>query len=124
MVFILFGAILGTLAVVLGAVLSHLLADTLTPRDLELFTLANHFNFYHALALIAIGTITTRYTHFLLNLSGWLMTAGVILFSGSLYVLALTQTATLGFVPPLGGGALIVGWIMLACAAVALIKQR
>jgi uncharacterized membrane protein YgdD (TMEM256/DUF423 family) len=72
---------------------------------------------YHALALLAAGWACTRWPGAAANASGWLFIAGSVLFSGSLYALALTGTRWLGAITPFGGAAFLAGWLCLAWAA-------
>ncbi|MCL4798543.1 MAG: DUF423 domain-containing protein [Burkholderiales bacterium] len=116
--FILLGALAGALAVVLGAFGAHALRARLAPDLLRAFETAVQYHFWHALGLVAIGIVAIHLpASTALKWSGWLMLAGIVLFSGSLYVLALAGTRWLGAVTPLGGTAFIAGWLLLALAA-------
>jgi len=116
--FILLGALAGALAVVLGAFGAHALRARLAPDLLRVFETAVQYHFWHALGLVAIGIVAIHLpASTALKWSGWLMLAGIVLFSGSLYVLALAGTRWLGAVTPLGGTAFIAGWLLLALAA-------
>jgi uncharacterized membrane protein YgdD (TMEM256/DUF423 family) len=72
---------------------------------------------YHALALLAVAWAVTRWPGPWVTSAGWLFVAGTVLFSGSLYLLALTGVRALGAITPFGGLAFILGWLALACAA-------
>ena len=124
MIFIVMGAVFGALAIMLGATGAHLLASSMTEQGHHLFSLANQFHFYHVLALMAIGSLCLKYSHNLLHWAGWLMTAGMVCFSGSLYLLAVIPLAILNSVAPIGGMLLIAGWITLATATVILLARR
>jgi len=116
--FLFLGALLGGLAVALGAFGAHALKARLTPEKLVTFETGVRYHFYHSLALLAAGTLQIILPGAgMLTLSGWLFIAGIVLFSGSLYWLALGGPRWLGPVTPLGGLALIAGWIVLALAA-------
>lgn len=119
-------AILGGLAVLAGAFAAHAVKGTLTERSQHLFETAARYQMYHALALLAVGLIAMYCTGnnievpTWLRASGWLFIVGIVLFSGSLYTLALTNIPLLGVITPIGGVALIGGWITLAIASVKL----
>jgi uncharacterized membrane protein YgdD (TMEM256/DUF423 family) len=116
--FILLGALAGAAGVVLGAFGAHALKARLSADMLAVWQTAVQYHFWHALALIAIGIViavglpgsTT------LRWAGWLMVAGLVLFSGSLYALAFTGARWLGAVTPFGGVAWIAAWVLLAVA--------
>jgi uncharacterized membrane protein YgdD (TMEM256/DUF423 family) len=105
------GAISAFIAVALGAFGAHGLRNTLEPRMLEVFEVGVRYQMYHALALVAVGTVSNA------NLAGWFFLAGTVLFSGSLYGLALTGARFFGPITPLGGLCFLVGWAMVAKAA-------
>jgi uncharacterized membrane protein YgdD (TMEM256/DUF423 family) len=115
--FILLGALAGAAGVVLGAFGAHALKARLAPDLLAVWQTAVQYHFWHALGLVAIGVIALSLpASAALKWSGWLMAAGLVLFSGSLYVLALSGARWLGAVTPLGGAAWIVAWVLLAVA--------
>ena len=115
--FLVLGAVVGMLAVVLGAFGAHALRAKLAPDVLAIWNTAVQYHFWHALALLAIGIVAIHLpASGALKWSGWLMVAGIVVFSGSLYVLALTDARWLGAITPLGGTAFIVGWVLLAIA--------
>lgn len=106
-------AILGALAVILGAFGAHALADLLAKNGtLEVWKTASQYHFLHALALLTIGATGLR-----ARCTFGCLLAGVIVFSGSLYVLAVTNIKWLGAITPIGGVLMIVGWVMLAFKA-------
>ncbi len=107
------GALNAAIAVAAGAFGAHGLRERLEPRALEIFETAARYQVYHALALILCGVIATRGA----TTAGWLFQAGIIVFSGSLYALALTGVKGLGAITPLGGLAFLVGWGWLAWTA-------
>jgi uncharacterized membrane protein YgdD (TMEM256/DUF423 family) len=111
------GAILAALAVIAGAFGAHGLHDRLSAADLSVFETAARYHLIHAVGLIAVGVAQRHWPSRWLVASAWLLLAGVVLFSGSLYVLALTGTRWLGAVTPLGGVSFIAGWVALAVGA-------
>ena len=116
--FILLGALAGAAGVVLGAFGAHALKARLAPDVLAIWQTAVQYHFWHALALIAIGILIALALpgSALLRWAGWLMVAGILLFSGSLYALALSGVRSLGAVTPFGGVAWITEWVLLAVA--------
>jgi uncharacterized membrane protein YgdD (TMEM256/DUF423 family) len=117
-VFFALGSISAGLAVALGAFGAHTLQARLTSDALSTFETGVRYQMYHGLALLAVAFAITRWPSAgLLNAAGWLFIAGTVLFSGSLYLLSLTDTRWLGAVAPLGGAAFIAGWLCLALAA-------
>ncbi len=116
--FLLWASIFGGLAVALGAFGAHALADRLSAADLATFETAVRYQFYHALALLGVAAVLGRWPQSgAATWAGWLFVAGVVIFSGSLYVLVFSGLRWLGAVTPLGGVAMIAGWISLALAA-------
>jgi uncharacterized membrane protein YgdD (TMEM256/DUF423 family) len=117
--FVVLGALAGAAAVALGAFGAHALKARLTPDQLAVWQTAVQYHFWHALALVAIGIIISAALpgSTTLRWAGWLMVAGLVLFSGSLYVLVLSGARWLGAVTPLGGTAWIAAWLLLAWAA-------
>lgn len=108
----------GLLAVAFGAFGSHALRDRLDDYALRIFETAVQYQFYHSLALLAVGILLLRFPDSsLLQSSSWLFLIGMLIFSGSLYVLSLSGVRWLGAVTPLGGLAFIAGWACLAAAA-------
>ena len=111
------GAVSAMIAVAAGAFGAHALRDRLTPEYLSVFETAARYQMYHGLALLAVAWANTRGSGALSHWAGWLFVAGTVLFSGSLYGLALTGVRWLGAVTPLGGLAFLAGWLCLAFAA-------
>ncbi len=110
-------SISGALGVMLGAFGAHALKARLTPDLLDTFETGVRYQMYHAFALLAVAFALSRYSpSSLLNASGWLFIAGTLIFSGSLYLLAVTGLRWLGAITPLGGVAFIAGWLCLAFA--------
>lgn len=119
--FIIIGALSGGIGVAAGAFGAHALRARLEPRMLEVFETGARYQMYHAIAMLAAAWIVTRFPGALSNASGWLFLAGTLLFSGSLYAMALTGVRALGAITPLGGICFIAGW---ACLALAAMRQR
>jgi uncharacterized membrane protein YgdD (TMEM256/DUF423 family) len=115
--FFVLGALSGGLAVALGAFGAHALRDRLTPQMLQVFDTGQRQHMFHALALLAVAWASTRWPVGSVTAAGWLFVAGTVLFSGSLYTLAVTGQRWLGAVTPVGGLAFILGWLALAWAA-------
>jgi uncharacterized membrane protein YgdD (TMEM256/DUF423 family) len=111
------GALSALIAVAAGAFGAHALRARLTPEFLSVFETAARYQMYHALGLLAVAWATTRWPGGLPVWAGWLFVVGTVLFSGSLYILALTGTRWWGAVTPLGGVALLAGWLCLLLAA-------
>jgi uncharacterized membrane protein YgdD (TMEM256/DUF423 family) len=112
-IFALAAGALGFLGVALGAFGAHALSERLEPRDLDIFETAVRYQMYHALALLALALVLDRWSGTLGTWAGWSFLVGILVFSGSLYVLVLTGQRWLGAVTPLGGVALLVGWALL-----------
>jgi len=108
------GALSAFVAVAAGAFGAHALKARLGTELLAAFETAARYQMYHALGLIAVAWAMSRWAAPQLRAAGWLFLAGTILFSGSLYLLALTGARALGAVTPLGGLCFLAGWLMLA----------
>jgi uncharacterized membrane protein YgdD (TMEM256/DUF423 family) len=115
--FLLIGALGGFIAVALGAFGAHALRGRLTPDMLAVFETGVRYQMYHVLALLLVAAIVPRFGGWLVLSAGWLFVAGIVLFSGSLYLLAFTGVTMLGAVTPVGGLAFLLGWAALAVAA-------
>jgi len=111
------GALFAGLAVAAGAFGAHGLKGRLGPDMLAVFETAARYQMYHALGLIAVGWAAGRWPSPAVIVAGWCMVAGIVVFSGSLYVLSVTGIRWLGAITPLGGLAFMVGWLALALAA-------
>ena len=111
------GAVSALIAVAAGAFGAHALRSRLEPASLAIFETGARYQMYHALGLLAVAFAASRWPAArTAPWAGWLFLAGTILFSGSLYLLALTGLRWLGAVTPLGGLAFMLGWICLALA--------
>ncbi len=115
--FMLIGSLAGALGVGLGAFGAHGLRGRLSPEMLAVFETGVRYEMYHALALLLVAALMSRIDGWLIHAAGWSFTIGIVLFSGSLYLLALTGVRILGAITPLGGVAFILGWAFLAFAA-------
>jgi uncharacterized membrane protein YgdD (TMEM256/DUF423 family) len=115
--FLLIGAAAGFLGVGLGAFGAHGLRARLSPDMLAVFETGVRYHMYHAAAIILVGVITARLDGWIVRAAGWCFSAGIILFSGSLYALAITGTSAFGIITPLGGLAFLLGWAFLVVAA-------
>ena len=116
--FLLIGSVYGVFGVAFGAFGAHALKNRLSPDMLAVFETGVRYQMYHAFAILivaaAIGHMgSVRW----LNLAGWSFTVGVLLFSGSLYALSLSEVRILGAVTPFGGLLFLLGWICLAVFA-------
>jgi uncharacterized membrane protein YgdD (TMEM256/DUF423 family) len=118
--FLLIGALAGFIGVALGAFGAHGLRGRLAPEMLAVFETGVRYHMYHALAIILTSLLLARLDGWLVRTAGWCFTAGIVLFSGSLYALAVSGVTILGAVTPFGGLAFLAGWACLAIAAAAL----
>lgn len=116
--FLTLASLFGGLAVALGAFGAHALRSRLDERMLANFETGVRYHFYHALALVAVAVVIKFWpTSTLANYAGWLFVVGILIFSGSLYLMALTGARWLGAITPIGGVAFIAGWLCLAIVA-------
>lgn len=111
------GAASAFVAVAAGAFGAHALRARLSPDLLAVFETGARYQMYHALGLLAVAWAVTRWPSPWPPRAGWLFLAGTVLFSGSLYALALSGIPWLGAITPLGGLAFLAGWLCLAFAA-------
>jgi len=117
--FIVIGAINAFLAVALGAFGAHGLANRLEPKYLDIWKTGVTYQMFHATGILVIGLLLGKAaTSSLFTWSGWLMLIGIILFSGSLYVLSLTKIGPLGAITPIGGVCFLASWILIIIGAV------
>jgi uncharacterized membrane protein YgdD (TMEM256/DUF423 family) len=112
------GALLGFLGVAAGAFGAHAIRERVSPERLDNWKTAADYQLWHALATIASGLIAVRWGSGSAAAAGWCFVAGVVVFSGSLYALALTDRRKLGAITPIGGVFFLVGWALLAVAAI------
>jgi uncharacterized membrane protein YgdD (TMEM256/DUF423 family) len=118
--FLLVGAILGFLGVAIGAFGAHGLRSRLSPELLAVFETGVRYQMYHVFALLIVAAAIGHAGQArLLMIAGWSFIAGILIFSGSLYALALTGTTAFGAITPIGGLGFLVGWACLAFFAAA-----
>lgn len=115
--FLSLGALFAFIAVAGGAFGAHSLKAILSPEMLAVFETGVRYQMYHALALLAVGWAVHQFPQASFHIAGWLFVAGILLFSGSLYVLALSGVRWLGAITPLGGVCLLAGWGLFAWQA-------
>jgi uncharacterized membrane protein YgdD (TMEM256/DUF423 family) len=113
-IFFSLGALSAMISVGAGAFGAHALRSRLDPDSLAVFETAARYQMFHALGLLAAAWAATRWPGAWPNRSGWLFVMGTVLFSGSLYALALSGIRWLGAITPLGGVAFLLGWLSLA----------
>lgn len=114
------GAVNGFLAVSFGAFAAHLLKQRLAPQALDWIETGARYQMYHALALLAVAWLAARGGSPLANFAGGAFILGIFCFCGALYALGLTGIRSFGLLAPIGGSALLLGWILLALAALKL----
>lgn len=115
------GALLAFLSVAFGAFGAHLLKNHLSADALSVFETGVRYQMYHSLGLILIGLLALTVLHESAGLLGWaggLMTLGIVLFSGSLYVLSISGIRLFGIITPFGGVAFLAAWALVAAAAI------
>lgn len=108
------GAVFALLGVAAGAFGAHALQTRIAPERLNTFEVAVRYQMYHALALIAVAWATTRWQSGAVTTAGWLFVAGILIFSGAVYTLALGGPRWMGAIAPIGGMSLMAGWALLA----------
>ncbi|ANB60091.1 DUF423 domain-containing protein [Anoxybacteroides amylolyticum] len=117
-VFVLLGAIASFLAVALGAFGAHGLEGKIPDRYLDIWKTAVHYQMFHAVGLFVIALLLAKWPNAsTLVTAGWMMVIGIVLFSGSLYVLSVTQIKPLGAITPFGGVAFLIAWALVAYVA-------
>ena len=117
--FLLVAAILGFLGVAFGAFGAHGLRNRLSPEMLAVFEIGVRYQMYHAFAVLIVAIALARLDGWIVRTAGWLFIAGILLFSGSLYAVALSGVRTFGAITPIGGVAFLAGWALLVWAAIA-----
>jgi uncharacterized membrane protein YgdD (TMEM256/DUF423 family) len=111
------GAMLGMTGVAAGAFGAHALKGRVDADLLVIFETGARYQMYHALALLGLGMLASRIDHAMLQVGGFSLLIGTLIFSGSLYALVFTGNRALGAVTPIGGAALVFGWLMLCVVA-------
>lgn len=117
MVWVRLGAVLLFLGVALGAFGAHALRGRLTAETLQIFETGVRYHFYHSLGLFAVGWLAETHPSQWVTGAGLAFVLGVLVFSGSLYILAISGVRWWGAITPLGGFAFLVGWLLLAIAS-------
>ena len=115
--FLLVGALAAFIGVALGAFGAHGLRSRVSSEMLAVFETGVRYHMYHAFAILIVALALARIDGWLIRAAGWLFTVGIVIFSGSLYALALSGATILGAVTPIGGLAYLLGWACLAVAA-------
>lgn len=118
--FVALGAVLALLSVGLGAFGAHGLRGRLTAEDLERFRTGVQYQGMHSLGMVLVGVLGTLHPGTAWKVAGWLFVVGIVIFSGSLYGLALSGRRRLGAITPIGGLAFLVGWAAVAWGALAI----
>ncbi|GFK93581.1 hypothetical protein NNJEOMEG_01415 [Fundidesulfovibrio magnetotacticus] len=118
-VFVFLGAVYSALSVALGAVGSHALKSRLAVEALATWEIGVRYQMYHGLGLMVVGLLMTRWPGKLLTAGGWLLAAGTLAFSGTLYELCLTGDRLFVPITPTGGTMLVLGWLCVAAAVFA-----
>ena len=116
--FLAIGSISGALGVMLGAFGAHGLKEKLSEKMLANWMTGVEYHFYHTFAILAVGLLAMHVQPKFLSGSGWAFVAGIAIFSGSLYAMALSGITKLGMITPIGGLAFIIGWVLLGLAVI------
>lgn len=112
--FYILASISGFLAVAIGAFGAHGMKSILEKHQrIETFSTGVQYHFYHTFALLAVAILMQFYSSKALTFSGWCFAAGIVIFSGSLYVLSITNFTKLGAITPIGGLFFLLGWILI-----------
>ena len=115
--FLIFGTAFAFIGVAAGAFGAHSLKGRISTDMLSVFEVGVRYQMYHAFALIAAAFFQSKWPSPIVVIGGWLFTTGIILFSGSLYLLSIEGVKWLGAITPLGGLAFLVGWMLMILAA-------
>lgn len=115
-IFLMLAAFFGFTGVALGAFAAHGLKSRLTPEYLAVFQTGVHYQMLHALALLGVALLSVQVGAALVKWAGWAFAVGILLFSGSLYLLTLAGLSV-GIVTPIGGLFFLIGWALLLAAA-------
>lgn len=119
-IFLAIASVLAGLAVALGAFASHALKESLTAQSLQIWETGTKYQMYHALALFLVALLISQQetSSISLTIAGYAFIVGILLFSGSLYALSLTNIKILGAITPIGGVAFLIGWVCLVITAI------
>ncbi|MFJ7744956.1 DUF423 domain-containing protein [Peribacillus sp. NPDC097295] len=115
--FIILGAVHAFIAVALGAFGAHGLEGKIPDKYLATWNTAVDYQMFHAAGLLVIGLLAGKISSPLINWSGWLMFIGILIFSGSLFILSVTQIKVLGAITPIGGVSFLAAWVLMIIAA-------
>lgn len=121
--FLIIAGLSGAMSVVLGAFGAHGLKGKLEPNLMNAYLTGVEYQFYHTFAILAVAILCGRYATPLLQTAGVIFTLGIMLFSGSLYVMAFTGITRLGIITPIGGLLLLAGWLCLTGSALRAVPQ-
>jgi uncharacterized membrane protein YgdD (TMEM256/DUF423 family) len=108
------GSLMAFLAVALGAFAAHGLKARLSPEMLAIFETGVRYQMYHGLGLLGVAWAASRWPQSSAALAGWSFVVGIVIFSGSLYLLSVTGMRWFGAITPIGGVAFLIGWLLLA----------
>ena len=111
--YLLIGAMSGCLVVIMGAFGAHALNEILDDYGKSIYNKAVLYHMFHSIAIIILGLINKIQPEIQLSMAGWSFVFGIILFSGSLYIIAITGIKSLGMITPIGGLLFIIGWVFL-----------
>ncbi|HET7628651.1 MAG TPA: DUF423 domain-containing protein [Bacillales bacterium] len=114
--FVALGSLMAFLGVVIGAFGAHSLKNIVTGKWADIYETGVHYHLIHALALILVGILADKFPGTFMQAAGWLLFAGIVLFSGSLYVMSITKISVLGAITPIGGVAFLAGWVFVLVA--------
>ena len=109
--YLMIGAISGCLVVIMGAFGAHALNEILDDYGKLIYNKAVLYHMFHSIAILILGLINKIQPDIPLSMAGWSFLFGIILFSGSLYILAITGIKSMGIITPIGGILLIIGWV-------------
>ena len=113
-ILLIIGSLFAALSVLLGAFGAHALKNRLSIEDLAIFEIAVRYQMYHALGILLMGVASFYLTEKLVSIPAYFLILGIIIFSGSLFLLVFTNLRWLGAITPIGGLCLIIGWLLLA----------
>jgi uncharacterized membrane protein YgdD (TMEM256/DUF423 family) len=114
--FVLLGSLAAFLGVALGAFAAHGIKNKLSPDMFNIFEVGVRYHMYHALGLFAVAAVAGRWSGPWVTAAGWLFVFGIVIFSGTLYLLAMGGPRWLGAITPIGGLSFLAGWLLLAWA--------
>ena len=112
--YIIVGALLSAIGVIIGAFGSHSLKTKLNPEELVIYDIATRYLMYHSIGIISLGILAYNVPDSVVEIPIIIMLIGIILFSGSLYLISIKGYTKLGIITPFGGTAFIVSWVLLA----------